>query len=260
MANISRIFRQEAAHCSLLEEEGRLFVESDSPAASDLLSRVFGLVSYSAVNEASSSPEELTERCVEMARDLVSRGSSFAVRVRRVGDHAYTSMDIAREAGTAILSAFPELKVDLVHPDWEVNLEIRAGKAYLYSEVLRGPGGLPLGTQGKVVAYVEEPDGVLAAWLMMKRGCSVISAYLEDGRWAKALKYWDPDSVSRRVYALEQMRDLAQREDALGFVYPWDLERLGEGTLRPAFLPLIGLSDEKLEKVRQTVLGPMGVA
>ncbi len=259
VANASKLFKRAGGRCSFQEEEGRLFLESDYEDADGVLARVFGLVSYSAVVEATSSPRELTERSVEMARGQLSKGGSFAVRVRRVGEHDFTSVDIARRAGSAILSAFPQLKVNLRNPDWEVFLEIRGERAYLYSQVLKGPGGLPLGAQGKVVAYVEGPEGILAAWLMMKRGCSVIPVFLKDDTWVRTLTHWDPDTVWRRVQSLEEMKHVAETERALGFVYPWGVDRIGENTLSPAFYPLVGMSQETLENLRRKVLGPIGM-
>ncbi|MFQ5837968.1 MAG: THUMP domain-containing protein [Thermoplasmata archaeon] len=260
MTNIARLFRHEGGRCSFREEEGRLFLESEFRGADEILARAFGLVSYSPVVETSSSLQDMMGVCVDAAGRHLPKGPSFAVRVRRVGSHTYTSMDIAREIGSAILSAFPELRVNLGNPDWEVFLEIREGRAYLYSEVLRGPGGLPLGTQGRVVAYVEEPEGVLAAWLMMKRGCSVTPVFQKEEKWSRALTYWDPELAGRKVDTLREMERVAESEGALGYVYPWDVDGVGKDDLRPAFYPLLGLSQDGLEKLRQEVLGPLGMA
>ncbi len=260
MANTSRLFRQEGGRCAFREEEGRLFLESDHRDAGAVLARVFGLVSYSEVVETSSSQQEMIELCLEIAGRQLTRGPSFAVRVRRVGNHPYTSMDIARQAGSAILSAFPELKVNLTEPDWEVFLEIRGEKAYRYSEILQSPGGLPLGTQGRILAYVEGAEGVLAAWLMMKRGCWVTPVFLEEKRWARALAYWNPDLVVHRVGLLKEMKDLAEVEGAMGYAYPWRLKGVGAEDLKPAFYPLVGASQARLERLRERVLEPVGMA
>ncbi len=259
MANLGRLFKREGGRCSLMEEEGRLFLKSEHPETRDILARAFGLVSYSPVLEAPSALPDMTSLAVDVAKQQLHRGTRFAVRVRRVGDHPYSSVDVAREIGTAVLSIAPGLKVDLGNPDWEVMLEIRGGRAYLYSEVIRGPGGLPMGTQGRVVAYVEGWDGILAAWLMMRRGCWVTPVYVREERWARALEHWDPDLSCQQVESLNEMTRVADSGKAMGYVYPWGVEKARGEDLRPSYYPLSGLSDDSLEDLRRRVLTPLGL-
>jgi thiamine biosynthesis protein ThiI len=259
VTNISRLFREEGGRCTFVEEGGRLFVESDHPKAYDILRRAFGVVSFSPVQETSSSIDDILQLARGTASSRVKQGTSFAVRARRVGDHPYTSMDLARGVGAAILSDHPELRVDLDEPDWEIHVEVRDEKAYIYTEVVVGPGGLPLGSQGKVVALVEEGRGVLASWLMMKRGCAVLPVFRKGEGWAKAIRRWDPDSSPCRIQSLEDMETIAQSEGALGYVYPWGVDEVREQDLRPAFYPLLGMSDENLEELRRRVLIPLGL-
>jgi thiamine biosynthesis protein ThiI len=259
MANISRLLREEGGSCTFLEEGGRLFLESDHPSTVGVLGRSFGLVSFSPVEETSSALEDILNLATQVASSGVKRGKSFAVRSRRVGDHPYSSMDVAREVGAAILSAHPGLHVDLENPDWEIHVEVRGDKAYLYTDVIRGPGGIPLGSQGRVVALVEDAGGMTASWLMMKRGCTILPAFEHDDRWASALRYWDPDAEPRRVSLPRGMEGLAGAEGALGYVYPWDVDGVREEDLRPAFYPLLGLPKKKLEDLKRSVLEPVGL-
>lgn len=257
-ASISRLFRDEGADAEVMEEEGRLFVLTDHPAAEELLGRVFGLVSFSPVEEAPSRMPEIVAKALELAERQQRPNSTFAVRTRRVGGHPYNSMDVAREVGAAVLSSFPALTVSLATPDWEILVEIRQEKAYLYTEVLPGVGGMPLGTQGKVVALVESAEGALASWLMMKRGCYVLPVFRRGDRWAQALRSWDPGLRWRRIASLAAMQDVAKTEGALGFVYPWGTGDVSEEDLRPAFYPLIGLDASQADGLRERVLGSLG--
>lgn len=58
------------------------------------------------------------------------------------------SMEINCEVGEAILEAFPEMKVDVHKPELRINVEIRE-EVYIYSRIIPGPGGMPIGTNGK---------------------------------------------------------------------------------------------------------------
>ena len=68
--------------------------------------------------------------------------------------------------------------VDLTNPDLTIFVEIRENKAFIYHEKIKGPGGLPLGTQGRVVVLLSSGiDSPVAAYLMMKRGCEVVALH-----------------------------------------------------------------------------------
>lgn len=259
-SHASLLFAHAEAEASFAWEEGRLFVETGAAAAPDLLRRVFGLVSFSPVRETTPELEGVVDGLVTLARAARERGPSFAVRVRRVGDHPYTSQDVAQEAGSAIQDAVPDLEVDLTDPDWEVFAEIRDGAAYLYGEVCKGVGGLPLGSEGTVAALVEGPEGAVAAWLLMKRGCYVRALHREEPTWAQALRPWDPRIRTFRVDSWEEMAEVAEEEGALGFVYPWRLSDLREEDLRPAFYPLVGLDEGECARLKALVLEPAGQA
>lgn len=238
------------------EEEGRLFVESEDPGVARLLGRTFGLVSFSRVWETGANLEAISAKALQLAGKARTERARFAVRSRRIGEHPFTSMDVGREVGSAILDRFPNLTVNLTAPDWEVHVEVRGEVAFLFTDVLPGVGGLPLGTQGKVVTLVETPEGTLASWLMMKRGCHVLPVYRGEEKWAASLRAWDPVIRWRSIESLDEMRGVAQEAGALGFVYPWVFPEFMQGDLRPAFYPLVGYDPARLESLRTTVLGP----
>ncbi|MDD1668441.1 MAG: tRNA 4-thiouridine(8) synthase ThiI, partial [Methanomicrobiales archaeon] len=131
---------------------------------------------------------------------------TFGIRVRRVGTHPFTSQEKAVELGNLVRTEFPHLEVDLKHPDLELKVEIREGDCYLFTEVIPGAGGLPLGVEGSLVALVSGGiDSPVAAWMMMKRGCRILPVYvalesfLEDdareraGRVVEVLRMYQPD-------------------------------------------------------------------
>jgi thiamine biosynthesis protein ThiI len=64
----------------------------------------------------------------------------------------------------------------------EIGIEIQTRRALVFGEIIAGPGGLPLGSQGRVVLLMSSGiDSPVAAWLMMKRGCGVIPVHFSTG-------------------------------------------------------------------------------
>jgi tRNA uracil 4-sulfurtransferase len=77
--------------------------------------------------------------------------------------------------------------VDLDTPDYEVFVEVRDFGGLVYDTRIPAPGGLPLGTQGRVLVLLSSGiDSPVASWLAMKRGCEVTHIHLDAGRWAGA--------------------------------------------------------------------------
>ncbi|MEM1720155.1 MAG: THUMP domain-containing protein [Desulfurococcaceae archaeon] len=151
--------------------EAKILLRTDIDVM-DKIARVFGVyrVGHVLVYEFKDL-KDLATWIFENAKDAVA-GKKFAVRVKRSGHHGFTSLDIAREAGTLLkpLSA----GVDLESPDVVVEVEVRGSAAYLYREVLKGPGGLPTGVEGNaLVMFSGGFDSPVAAWLAAKRGIQV---------------------------------------------------------------------------------------
>jgi thiamine biosynthesis protein ThiI len=239
-------------------EYGRIFVEVDEPEkASKALSRVFGVSSVSPVVRCSSELEGLRTSIAGFSKSLLKEGQSFAVRARRTGNHPFTSMDLGRELGSAVFLANEEkgIKVDLTNPDVEIFVEVREKKAYLFSDYVPGPGGLPLGSQGKVIAIIEMERDALAAWLIMKRGCRAIVLGEEGSAAVKLLRTWDP---AFKVSPTQDVNEAIIRHRALAFVFGYvleDFEKIKEMDLpAPAFFPLVGMDpkeiEERLERIR----------
>jgi thiamine biosynthesis protein ThiI len=77
--------------------------------------------------------------------------------------------------------------VDLNNPDYELFVEIRDFGGLVYDSRIPAPGGLPWGTQGRVLSLLSSGiDSPIASWLMMKRGCEITNLHLDAGRWAGA--------------------------------------------------------------------------
>lgn len=114
---------------------------------------------------------DLSKWILENTRKNIEK-KKIAVRVKRSGSHSFTSLDIAREIG-AMLRPYAT-GVDLENPDVVVELEVRGDNAYLYTSIVKGPGGLPVGVEGRgLVLFSGGFDSPVAAWLIAKRGVQV---------------------------------------------------------------------------------------
>ena len=104
--------------------------------------------------------------------------TTFKVAARRARkNYPLNSMQINEELGGVILDAYPEMRVDVHNPDILLHVEIR-DKIYLYSEIIPGPGGMPVGTGGKAMLLLSGGiDSPVAGWMIAKRGVKIDAVY-----------------------------------------------------------------------------------
>ena len=184
--NIQQMLNYHGVSFSKIQRDfGRIFIHSEDSRAAETAARVFGVVSVSSAVACSADPAEITALCAEIGEKMIQDGDSFAVRARRSGNHSFTSNEIAKGCGDAIwtklLDAGKTPSVDLTNPDKEIFVEVRQSASYVYIDSVKGPGGFPTGTQGKMVVLLSGGiDSPVAAWLMMKRGIEIIPVFFDN--------------------------------------------------------------------------------
>ena len=169
--------------CNVERNQGRIYIfPFDFDEGIEKLNRVFGVVSYSPAISTKANYDGIDMTLTEYTQELIDEGildenTKFAIKCRRVGTHDFTSQEMAAHCGGVVRSVILA-PVDLTNPDLTIFVEIRDDKAFIFHEKVKGPGGLPLGTQGKVVALLSSGiDSPVAAYLMMKRGCEVVALH-----------------------------------------------------------------------------------
>ena len=163
---------------------GRIFVEAqgefDYDETVEHLKRVFGIWGICPVIYVEDEGwEKLCERVVAYLGEMYpDKSRTFKVNARRSRkNYPKDSMEINRDMGEAILSAYPEMHVDVHHPDILLNIEVRE-KIYVYSEVIPGPGGMPVGTGGKAMLLLSGGiDSPVAGYMIAKRGVKIDAVY-----------------------------------------------------------------------------------
>ena len=169
--------------CSVDRNQGRIYIyPKQFDEGIEKLNMVFGVVSYSPAVSTQFTFDKLNETLTSYVEQLISENvldinTKFAVKCRRVGTHDVSSQEIAAYCGSVVKNVV-DAPVDLSNPDLTIFVEVRDDDAYIFHEKIKGPGGLPLGTQGKVVCLISSGiDSPVAAYLMMKRGCEVIALH-----------------------------------------------------------------------------------
>lgn len=269
--NIQRSLAARGAAGEVRHTWGRLFLIAPEAAGREVLARTFGVVSFSPVVAAPVALESLAAFVGEQAAVIPPR-STFAIRARRQGEVGYTSQDLARAAGQAVLDRHRSrgLSVDLSAPQAEILVEVREGEAWVAFESLPGPGGLPVASEGRVSAWLGGPRDALAAWMAMKRGCRVdllappgaagedLAKRLAAFDAGMELTHVDADSADRPlVLALLEAHAHRRKGSAVvvgdGFAEAMALAPLDRGVAVPVFRPLLALEPAMVARAAEAL-------
>lgn len=168
----------------VVKEMGRIFVypqgDFDYEEAVEAMKRVFGIYGICpAVVLEDQGFEQLSKDVADYVKKVYGEESlTFKVNTRRnKKTYPMQSMEVSSELGSVILDACPNMKVDVHNPQVTVNVEIR-NKIYLYSENIPGPGGMPLGTNGRAMLLLSGGiDSPVAGYMIAKRGVTIDAVY-----------------------------------------------------------------------------------
>ncbi|MFH1848707.1 MAG: THUMP domain-containing protein [archaeon] len=150
---------------------GRILVESEDECS--CLARVFGISSFSSAVRCRLEMGSIKE----VVRGIIAGDfSTFKISAKRLDKNfPMDSMQINRELGSFVQSV-RDVRVRLNNPDLEIGIEIAQDGAFVFSGRTKGPGGLPAGSEGRVLCVLEDQNSVTAALRVMRRGCSVMLA------------------------------------------------------------------------------------
>ncbi|MGP1589856.1 MAG: tRNA uracil 4-sulfurtransferase ThiI [Oribacterium sp.] len=178
--------RKAEGEFSVTRERGRIYVNVKSERYDydnvvDALRHVFGIIGICPMVQLAGTHDisVLSEQVISYWRQVYGdRIVSFKVETRRA-DKGFPmqSGEIDAELGHQILSHFPNTSVDVHHPELRLHVEIRQF-INLYSEILPGAGGMPLGTNGKAMLLLSGGiDSPVAGYLIGKRGALIEATY-----------------------------------------------------------------------------------
>lgn len=172
--NIKDALKTKNLENKLKKEWGRIYIYSDRiEKCVGVLQKIFGITSISPAIQTKSKISEISRIAKSISKEKLDSNKSFAIRVTRTGNHDFTSQNVAVKIGSEIEKQ-SKASVDLTNPDFELFIEIRNDKAYLFIEKIKGYGGMPIGTQGKILALIDTHYSILASWYLIHRGCKPI--------------------------------------------------------------------------------------
>ena len=166
------------------KEQGRIYIEMDGEydydEAVEALKCVFGIVGICPVvileDEGFDKLAEEVIRHIDEA--YPDKHFTFKVNARRARkNYPLESMEINAQLGERILNVFPETRVDVHKPEVVINVEIR-NQINVYSTIIPGPGGMPVGTNGKAMLLLSGGiDSPVAGYMIAKRGVTIDATY-----------------------------------------------------------------------------------
>ena len=170
---------------TVAKESGRIYVDTnkkeyDYDMAVEALKRVFGIVGICPfIQIEDKGYGDLSSQVLSYIDHMYpDKNFTFKVHARRSRkNYPMDSQELNRELGSDLLDAFPQMKVDVHNPDVMINVEIRP-MINIYSLVIEGPGGMPIGTAGKAMLLLSGGiDSPVAGYMVAKRGVKLEATY-----------------------------------------------------------------------------------
>lgn len=162
----------------IYKEQGKIYIEAEGDLEKIInrVKKVFGIVHISPCVRIEKNMEELKKAVVEVTKDKIKENSikTFKVETNRVDKKfPIKSPEVSRQMGAVILKNIEGLSVDVSKPDLYVYVDIKE-YIYVYTDKIKGYGGLPIGTNGKGLLLLSGGiDSPVAGFLMAKRGVEV---------------------------------------------------------------------------------------
>ncbi len=137
-----------------------------------------GITGFYVADTTGIAMDEIIEKAVEHAQKHTGEFNSFAVIGKRINKSVpYNSMELGREVGSAIHDRLHK-KVDLTRPDFKLYVKVRSNYTIIYSKIIKGIGGLPVGTSGKAITMLSGGiDSPVASFMAMNRGLHLTAAH-----------------------------------------------------------------------------------
>lgn len=173
----------------------------DMNEVSSRVGRVFGIARYSRALQVGKDMDEIKAQAPKYLEEQLRFAHTFKVEAKR-SDKKFplTSPEISAEVGGAILSVFPNLRVDVRNPEITVTIEIREKFAFIRGNQLFGAGGLPTGTSGKATVLISGGiDSPVASYMMAKRGLTLNAVHFASP------PYTSPQSEEKVYRLLKQV-------------------------------------------------------
>ena len=149
--------------------------QADVEGAYEAMKKVFGPVGLSLARACEKDKDAMLETAKAYLGERLAAAKTFKVESKRA-DKSFpmTSIQLSQYVGGELDEAYPNLQVDVHHPELTVYLEVRDFAAYVHANPEPGAGGLPVGTTGRAVSLLSGGiDSPVASWMIAKRGVAL---------------------------------------------------------------------------------------
>jgi len=263
VSNIKNALNHHNITSKIKKEWGRIYIYTDKiNDCIPILQTVFGINSVSPAITTKSLKEQIAEVALELANHYLTKNQSFAVKTTRTGNHSFTSQEMSAYIGGEVQKKINS-PVNLSHPDFQIFIEIRKETAYVFTQIYRGVGGLPMGTQGLVAALVHNANDILAAWYLLKRGCNVLFIISDHEKQLLLDRFQKKWNIQKETVCItdeknyDQINNVLEEKKCLALVtghhlYPTHKEKikgltqLNEKVNVPILSPLIAMDSQTI--------------
>ena len=149
--------------------------DCDMDGAWEAMKKVFGVVGLSRARACEKDKDAILAACRDYLDGRLKTARSFKVETKRA-DKTFpmTSIQVSQYVGGELHELYPNLTVDVHHPELTVYVEIRDYAAFVHANPDPGAGGLPVGINGRAVSLLSGGiDSPVASWMIAKRGVAL---------------------------------------------------------------------------------------
>ena len=241
--NIQASLRASGQKVKIKRLRGRLLLDSEKQVD---LRKVFGIVSYSPCILVPAEFNAIHKEALRIAESY-PKTTTFKISAKRLTkEFPFSSMELNSKIG-AFIAEKTGFKVQLENPALDIGIEIIGEKAFVFDKTIDCFGGLPVGIEGKVIVLVENNCSILAALLMMKRGCGIEVASFSEQNLSLLQVFSPSELVLHKIKEASELHELANKFGCKAVVVNETLQNLKDHSINILTLrPLIAFSDEEI--------------
>jgi len=256
--------KKEIEFDHIIRGQGRYFIYTPEPEeVLAVVKNIFGIANLCAAAQVGAELNAIQGAILDLAKDLgVTSKKSFGIRATTVST-TLKSRELEKEIG-AFIQQKTKAKVNLTKPDFWLRVEVVNNKAFVYSEIITGLNGLPLGTSGKVIVMMSEKEkDVIAAWMIMRRGAEIIPLHIRNNEkkltsFQKNVRKLNKFAYGSRIKPISvksnsEITKLINEKNVKALVFGSTKFHARKENL-PVFEPLIGLDKKQLKAIEKLVL------
>jgi tRNA uracil 4-sulfurtransferase len=256
--------KKEIEFDHIIRGQARYFIYTpESEEVISSIKNVFGISVLFSAAQVGAGLSPIKSAILDLAEELdIGPKSSFGIRANVVNNEL-SSREVETQVG-AFIEKKTKAKVNLTKPDHWLRVEIVRTKAFIYSDAEEGLNGLPLGTGGKVITLISEKEqDIIAAWMMMMRGCEIIPIHIRKSESDLAKFQNNVNKLNKfawgsRIKPLsikdpkKELKEIIQKTKAKAYVFGNTEVHPREADM-PIFEPLIGLDKKQLKALEKII-------